>query len=91
MKKYISTGYAWLDNSEVKTQLHIYTLDNIDEWYDITEAMTTHQATQEYLSELGYDSDVIPVEPIAGKSYTTYDMHLINSFLIVEESVTIDT
>ena len=89
MKKYISTGYAWLDNSEVKTQLHIYTLDNIEEWYDITDVMTTQQAAQEFLSELGYVSDTIPVEPL-GKTYTTYDIHLAGEFLIVEETVTID-
>lgn len=90
MKKYISTGYAWLDNSEVKTQLHIYTLDNIEEWYDITDVMTTQQAAQEFLSELGYVSDTIPVELLAGKTYTTYDIHLAGDFLIVEETVTID-
>lgn len=90
MKHYLSTGYAWTENSESHTQLHIYTLDSIDEWYEIIDVLSTQQTTQEYLSELGYDSDVIPVEPMAGKTYTTYDMHLIGSFLVVEESVVID-
>ena len=35
MKKYMSTGYAWIPDNEntAKTQLHIYTFDNENELF----------------------------------------------------------
>ena len=92
MRKYMSTGYAWIpdnDNTE-KAQLHIYTFDNEDEWFEADAALVDFNTKQEYLSNLGYVSDSIPVEPIAGATYTHYDMHLAGDFLIIEESVILD-
>ena len=89
MKKYMSTGYAWIPDNEntAKTQLHIYTFDNEDEWFEADAALVDFAAKQEYLSNLGYVSDPIPVESIAGAIYTHYNMHLAGNFLIIEESV----
>ena len=89
MKKYMSTGYAWIPDNEniAKTQLHIYTFDNEDEWFEADAALVDFTAKQEYLSNLGYVSDPIPVESIAGATYTHYNMHLAGDFLIIEESV----
>ena len=92
MKKYMSTGYAWIPDNEntAKTQLHIYTFDNEDEWFEADAVLVYFAAKQGYLSNLGYVSDPIPVESIAGATYTHYDMHLAGDFLIIEESVIID-
>ena len=92
MKKYMSTGYAWIPDTEAtaKTQLHIYTFENEDEWFEANAALEDYKGKQEYLSNLGCVSDPIPVESIAGATYTFYDMHLAGDFLIVEESVIID-
>lgn len=92
MKKYMSTCYAWIPDIEAtaKTQLHIYTFDNEDEWFEADAALEDYKSKQEYLSNLGYISDPIPVESIAGATYTHYNMHLAGDFLIVEESVIID-
>ena len=92
MKKYMSTGYAWIPDNEntAKTQLHVYTFDNEDEWFEVNAVLEDFKEKQEYLSNLGYVSDPIPVESIAGSTYTLYDMHLAGDFLIIEESVIID-
>lgn len=92
MKKYMSTGYAWIPDSDdtAKTQLHIYTFDNEDEWFEADAGLVDFKAKQEYLSNLGYVSDPIPVESIAGATYTFYDMHLAGDFLVIEESVILD-
>ena len=92
MKKYMSTGYAWIPDSDdtAKTQLHVYTFDNEDEWFEADAALVDFTAKQEYLSNLGYVSDPIPVESIAGATYTHYNMHLAGDFLIIEESVILD-
>lgn len=92
MRKYMSTGYAWIPDNEntAKTQLHIYTFDNEDEWFEADAVLVDFAAKQGYLSNLGYVSDPIPVESIAGATYTHYDMHLAGDFLIIEESVIID-
>ena len=92
MKKYMSTGYAWIPDNEntAKAQLHINTFDNKDEWFEADAALENFNAKQEYLSNLGYVSDSIPVESIAGATYTHYNMHLAGDFLIIEESVIID-
>lgn len=91
MRKYMSTCYAWISNdSTAKTQLHIYTFNNEDEWFEADTALENYKTKQEYLSNLGYVSDPIPVESIAGATYTLYDMHLAGDFLVIEESVIID-
>lgn len=92
MKKYMSTGYAWIPDNEntAKTQLHVYTFDNEDEWFEANAVLEDFNAKQEYLSNLGYVSDPIPVESIAGATYTHYDMHLAGDFLVIEESVILD-
>lgn len=92
MKKYMSTGYAWIPDNDntVKTQLHIYTFDNEDEWFEADAGLVDFNTKQEYLSNLGYVSDPIPVESIAGATYTLYDMHLAGDFLVIEESVILD-
>ena len=92
MKKYMSTGYAWIPDSDdtAKTQLHIYTFDNEDEWFEANAGLVDFNAKQENLSNLGYVSDPIPVESIAGATYTHYDMHLAGDFLVIEESVILD-
>lgn len=92
MRKYMSTCYAWIPDTETtaKTQLHIYTFDNEDEWFEADAALKDYKSKQEYLSNLGYVSDPIPVESIAGATYTHYDMHLAGDFLVIEESVIID-
>lgn len=92
MKKYMSTGYAWIPDNDntAKTQLHVYTFDNEDEWLEADAALVDYKGKQEYLSNLGYVSDPIPVESIAGATYTHYDMHLAGDFLVIEESVIMD-
>lgn len=92
MKKYMSTGYAWIPDNDntAKTQLHVYTFDNEDEWLEADAALVDYKGKQEYLSNLGYVSDPIPVESIAGATYTHYDMHLAGDFLVIEESVILD-
>ena len=92
MRKYMSTGYAWIPDSDdtEKTQLHIYTFDNEDEWFEADAALVDFNTKQEYLSNLGYVSDPIPVESITGATHTHYEMYLTGVFLIIEESVIID-
>lgn len=92
MRKYMSTGCAWIPDNDntAKTQLHIYTFDNEDEWFEANAALEDYKSKQEYLSDLGYVSDPIPVESIAGATYTLYDMHLAGDFLVIEESVIMD-
>lgn len=93
MRKYMSTAYAWIPDTEAtaKTQLHIYTFDNEDEWFEADAVLgEDFKAKQEYLSNLGYVSNPIPVESIAGATYTLYDMHLAGDFLVIEESVILD-
>lgn len=92
MRKYMSTGYAWIPDNDntAKTQLYIYTFDNEDEWFEADAALEDYKSKQEYLSDLGYVSDPIPVESIAGATYTLYDMHLAGDFLVIEESVIMD-
>ena len=92
MKKYMSTGYAWIPDNEntAKTQLHVYTFDNENELFKADAVLEDFNAKQEYLSNLGYVSDPFPVEFIAGATYTHYDMHLDGDFLIIEESVILD-
>lgn len=92
MRKYMSTGYAWIPDNDntAKTQLHICTFENEDEWFEANAALEDYKSKQEYLSNLGYVSDPIPVESIAGATYTHYDIHLAGDFLVIEESVIMD-
>lgn len=90
MKYNSSTLYNWLsDDSCSKTQLHIYAIQSEEEYLNLS-AMLDNNEEQEILEYLHYESDVIPVEAIQGKEYTTYHCKLMGDFLVVEESVIID-
>lgn len=90
MKYLTSTLYNWLsDVADSKTQLHIYTIQNEEEYLNL-DAMIEHGEEQEILEYLHYESDVIPVEAIQGKEYITFHCKLIGDFLVVEETVTLD-
>lgn len=90
MKHITSTLYNWLsDVADSKTQLHIYAIQSEEEYLNLS-AMIENGEEQEILEYLHYESDVIPVEAIQGKEYTTYHCKLIGDFLVVEETVTLD-
>lgn len=90
MKYNSSTLYNWLsDDSCSKTQLHIYAVESEEEYLELS-AIIDEGKGDEILEGLGYHSDKIPVEAIAGKEYTTYHCKLMGDFLVVEESVIID-
>lgn len=90
MKYNSSTLYNWLsDVADSKTQLHIYAIQSEEEYLNL-DAMIEHGEEQEILEYLHYESNVIPVEAIQGKEYTTYHCKLIGDFLVVEETVTLD-
>ena len=90
MKYVSSTLYNWLsDVADSKTQLHIYAIQSEEEYLNL-DAMIEHGEEQEILEYLHYESDVIPVEAIQGKEYTTFHCKLIGDFLVVEETVTLD-
>lgn len=90
MKYISSTLYNWLsDTVDSKSQLHIYAIQSEEEYLNLS-AMLDNNEEQEILEYLHYESDVIPVEAIQGKEYTTYHCKLMGDFLVVEESVIID-
>ena len=90
MKYISSTLYNWLaDDSCSKSQLHIYAIQSEEEYLNLS-AMLDNNEEQEILEYLRYESDVIPVEAIQGKEYTTYHCKLMGDFLVVEETVTLD-
>ena len=90
MKYISSTLYNWLsDDSCSKTQLHFYAIESEEEYLNLS-AMLDNNEEQEILEYLRYESDVIPVEAIQGKEYTTYHCKLMGDFLVVEETVTLD-
>ena len=90
MKYISSTLYNWLsDVADSKTQLHIYAIQSEEEYLNL-DVMIEHGEEQEILEYLHYESNVIPVEAIQGKEYTTYHCKLIGDFLVVEETVTLD-
>lgn len=90
MKYISSTLYNWLaDDSCSKTQLHIYAVENEEEYLEL-DAMLDKGEGNKILDHLGYHSDKIPIECIAGSEFTVYACKLIGDFLIVEETVTID-
>lgn len=90
MKYNSSTLYNWLsDDSGSKTQLHIYAVESEEEYLELS-AMIDEYKGDEILECLGYYSDKIPVECVAGSEFTSYACKLIGDFLVVEETVTVD-
>ena len=90
MKYNSSTLYNWLsDTADSKSQLHIYAIQSEEEYLNL-DAMIENGEEQEILEYLHYENDIIPVEAIAGKEYTTYHCKLVGDFLVVEETVVID-
>lgn len=90
MKYNSSTLYNWLsDDSCSKTQLHIYAVESEEEYLELS-AMLDERKGNEILERLGYYSDKIPIECVAGSEFTSYDCKLIGDFLVVEETVIVD-
>lgn len=90
MKYNSSTLYNWLsDDSCSKTQLHIYAVESEEEYLELS-AMIDEGKGDEILERLGYHSDKIPVECVAGSEFTSYACKLIGDFLVVEETVIVD-
>ena len=90
MKYNSSTLYNWLsDDSCSKTQLHIYAVENEEEYLELS-AMIDERKGNEILESLGYHSDKVPIECVAGRELTFYACKLIGDFLVVEETVIVD-
>lgn len=90
MKYISSTLYNWLsDDSGSKTQLHIYAVENEEEYLEL-DAVLDEGKGNEILESLGYYSDKVPIECIAGRELTFYACKLIGDFLVVEETVIVD-
>ena len=90
MKYNSSTLYNWLsDDSGSKTQLHIYAVENEEEYLELS-AMIDERKGNEILESLGYHSDKVPIECVAGRELTFYACKLIGDFLVVEETVIVD-
>ena len=90
MKYNSSTLYNWLsDDSCSKTQLHIYAVESEEEYLELS-AMIDKRKGNEILESLGYHSDKVPIECVAGRELTFYACKLIGDFLVVEETVIID-
>lgn len=90
MKYISSTLYNWLsDDSCSKTQLHIYAVESKEEYLELS-AIIDEGKGDEILERLGYYSDKIPIECVAGSEFTSYACKLIGDFLVVEETVTVD-
>lgn len=90
MKYNSSTLYNWLsDDSCSKTQLHIYAVESEEEYLEFS-AILDEGKGDEILERLGYYSDKIPVECVAGSEFTFYACKLMGDFLVVEETVTVD-
>lgn len=90
MKYNSSTLYNWLsDDSCSKTQLHIYAVESEEEYLELS-AIIDEGKGDEILESLGYYSDKIPVECVAGSEFTSYACKLMGDFLVVEETVTVD-
>ena len=85
-----STLYNWLsDDSCTKTQLHIYAVERVKEYLELV-AMIDEGKGDEILESLGYHSDKVPIECVAGSEFTSYACKLIGDFLVVKETVTVD-
>lgn len=90
MKYNSSTLYNWLsDDSGSKTQLHIYAVESEEEYLELS-AIIDEGKGNEILESLGYHSDKLPIECIAGSEFTVYACKLIGDFLVVEETVIVD-
>lgn len=90
MKYNSSTLYNWLsDDSCSKTQLHIYAVESEEEYLEL-RAMFDEGKGDEILESLGYHSDKVPIECVAGRELTFYACKLIGDFLVVEETVVVD-
>ena len=90
MKYNSSTLYNWLSgNSGSKTQLHIYAVESEEEYLELS-AMIDERKGNEILESLGYHSDKVPIECVAGRELTFYACKLIGDFLVVEETVIVD-
>lgn len=90
MKYITSTLYNWLDNdSGIRSQLHIYAVESEEEYLELS-AMIDESRGGEILEYLGYYSDKIPAECVAGSEFTVYSCVLCGNFLVVEESAIID-
>lgn len=90
MKYNSSTLYNWLsDDSYSKTQLHIYAVESKEEYFELI-AMLDDGKGDEILESLGYHSDKVPIECVAGSEFTSYTCKLIGDFLVVKETVTVD-
>ena len=90
MKYNSSTLYNWLsDDSCSKTQLHIYAVESEEEYLELSTIIDEGKG-DEILERLGYYSDKIPIECVAGSEFTSYACKLMGDFLVVEETVTVD-
>ena len=90
MKYNSSTLYNWLSgDSGSKTQLHIYAVESEEEYLELS-AMIDERKGNEILESLGYHSDKVPIECVAGRELTFYACKLIGDFLVVEETVIVD-
>lgn len=89
MKYNSSTLYNWLSDSCSKTQLHIYAVESVKEYLELI-AMIDEGKGDEILESLGYHSDKVPIECVAGSEFTSYACKLIGDFLVVKETVTVD-
>ena len=90
MKYNSSTLYNWLSgDSGSKTQLHIYAVESEEEYLELN-AMIDERKGNEILESLGYHSDKVPIECVAGRELTFYACKLIGDFLVVEETVIVD-
>lgn len=90
MKYNSSTLYNWLsDDSCTKTQLHIYAVESVKEYFELIDMLDEGKG-DEILESLGYHSDKVPIECVAGSEFTSYDCKLIGDFLVVEETITVD-
>ena len=90
MKYNSSTLYNWLSgDSGSKTQLHIYAVESEEEYLELS-AMIDERKGNEILENLGYHSDKVPIECVAGSEFTSYACKLMGDFLVIEETVTVD-
>lgn len=90
MKYNSSTLYNWLSGDSCsKTQLHIYAVESVKEYFELVD-MIDEGKGDEILESLGYHSDKVPIECVAGSEFTSYACKLIGDFLVVKETVTVD-
>ena len=90
MKYNSSTLYNWLsDDSCSKTQLHIYAVESEEEYLELSAMLDEHKGN-EILESLGYHSDKVPIECVAGRELNFYACKLFGDFLVFEETVIVD-